>query len=104
MHFFTNFLLMATALVAAAPASHPAEKRDSISCGLTNYPGATKGPINDGIRYLQDKTIYMNYGQQGNRVSCSYGTGIWVSSDPTGSGPVTYAGSLIADDVARAYE
>lgn len=78
-------------------------KESPVSCGLGNYPDATNGPIRDGIKYLQGHEITTNYGVQGYRVSCSYGTGIFLSVDNDKEGSVTYPGWQIANNVEGAY-
>lgn len=78
---------------------------DPVACGLSNYADATNGPIRDGIDYLKKQTIYTNYGYQGFLISCSYGTGIWLSVDAgAGDGQVIFPGTQIADDVQVAYK
>lgn len=92
-------------LLAGSAVAMPAKQlvaRDSISYNLGNYPDATNGPINDAISYLNNNQINpVSPGQQGARVSCSYGTGIFVSVDNNGP---TVSGAEAALALQAAYE
>ena len=77
---YTSALVLAVATLAtAAPAT--LDKRESYSCGLTNYQDATEGPINDGYNYLmgnsdnQPDDVYWSTPNGCTLISESYGTG-----------------------------
>lgn len=81
----SSLVVLLAGYAAAAPgkaATHKLIARDSVSCGLGNYPDATYGPIRVALPELEWGAVpNVLPGQQGARVACSYGTGGFVSVD-----------------------
>lgn len=95
MKYLIAILLSAAGLVASAPLDSDAATKQlsrrfkpTSNCGLDMYPTATQSPVKNGIKYLKGeehdkppKAIFSDFGQQGQLISCSYGTGIFLSVD-----------------------
>lgn len=78
----------------------------TVDCNLGMYASPTNGPIKDAVSYLNtQKTIPFTYGSQGGRISCSYGTGVFLSVDGNPSqGSGEYPGSQISLNVEYSYK
>lgn len=127
MQRILSIILATTALAVAAPVeqnsvtAQPLGKRflPSSNCGLDMYATITSAPTGTGAAFLDvnhggdngvksANPLWLNNGEQGKLISCSYGTGIFLSvdkmSNPPPGGRVALDPNTLADNVRATFK